>query len=126
MSWCDGDTGDDESMLEKRKALPSLIRKCRRLRKFKSRACEYVGDDAVLALADSCPYLEQANMARCHKIGDLAWERLSLNCPKINVFLHLIDLRWLVPIMYELVVVLGVIHGFSVLETLLCLSWCPH
>ena len=28
MSWCDGDTGDEESMLEKRKALPSLIRKC--------------------------------------------------------------------------------------------------
>ena len=90
MSWCDGDSGGEESMLEKRKALPALIRKCTRLRKFKSRACDYVGDDAVLALADSCPYLEQANLARCHKIGDVAWERLSLNCPKIND----LDISW--------------------------------
>jgi hypothetical protein len=82
ISWC-----EDCSTTQ----LISLIEKCPNLKSFKSRACEYVTNDVILALASTCFALEQVNISRCKDIFDDAIILLVKNNCKT---LKNLDIAW--------------------------------
>ena len=82
LSWCE----DCNT-----KTLINFIKKCPNLLSFKTRACEYVTNDVILALASNCHHLQQVNISRCNNVQDNAIIALAKNNFKT---LTSLDIAW--------------------------------
>ena len=71
-------------------ALVALLERSPYLTKMKARACEYVNDAVVVALAGNCPRLEHLNIARGCEITDGPLSELA----KVCVELKDVDISW--------------------------------
>ncbi|KAL6868150.1 hypothetical protein ACP4OV_014995 [Aristida adscensionis] len=55
------------------------------LRFLNLRACRYLTDDSVIAIASGCPLMKEWNLAVCHGIHLAGWSAIGLYCNKLRV-----------------------------------------
>ncbi|XP_052181689.1 F-box/LRR-repeat protein 12-like [Diospyros lotus] len=55
-----------------------------RLRVINLRLCRSVNDEAVMAIAKGCPWLQEWNLAVCHEVRISGWESIGSDCHNLE------------------------------------------
>ncbi|KAL8516494.1 hypothetical protein ACS0TY_014950 [Phlomoides rotata] len=54
------------------------------LRILNFRLCRTIGDEAVVKIAEGCPFLEEWNLSLCHDISRVGWEAIGAHCSSLE------------------------------------------